>query len=185
MKSIGKSKLSHRPFSLISPRNSDLCWNSYPHSITQPKYTVEQGAEALCNSPAGPPAARSIFGNLWTGWGISLCHKRGRRTLNGKRLSHTKVEEGPLSWKMFLIAALFITGSEGWQNTLLRAGRDREMLQHPGHALLVTKFHPHIGKWTLPWGTIQIFAIIWPLTLLHSKNKRAHTTEILLALTLL
>lgn len=68
---------------------------------------------------------------------------------------------------------------------LLHAGRDREMLQHPGHVLLVTKFCPHMGKRTLPWGTIQIFAIICPLTLLNSKNKRAQTAEILLVLTLL
>lgn len=33
--------------------------------------------------------------------------------MSGKRLSHTKVEEGPFSWKMFVIAALFITGSDG------------------------------------------------------------------------
>lgn len=64
---------------------------------------------------------------------------------------------------------------------LLHAGRDREMLQCPGHVLLVTKFRPHTGKWTLPWGTIQIFAIVCPLTVVHPKNK----PEILLALTLL
>lgn len=60
-----------------------------------------------------------------------------------------------------------------------------EMPQHPGHVLLVTKFHSHTGKRTLPWGTIQIFAIICPLILLNSENKRAQTAEIPLALTLL
>jgi len=68
---------------------------------------------------------------------------------------------------------------------LLWTGRDRAMLWHPGHAFTVTKFLPDTGIWALPQGTIHIFAIIFPLAFLLSKNKRAHTTEILLGLTLL
>lgn len=50
---------------------------------------------------------------------------------------------------------------------------------------LQAQFLPDTGIQTISRGGIHVFAIVCPLTFLFSKNKRAHTTEILLALTLL
>lgn len=187
MSSTGRSKLSHWPFSLISLHNSDLCWNSYPHPITQTKYTIQQWTELLFSSPAGPPATRPVFGNLWTTWRFSLCHKRGRKILSGKRLSHTKVEEGPFSWKMFLIAALLFTGSEGWQNTAAACWQRQRCFSTQVMCFQSQSF-THTWKTDPSLGHHPGICHYLPLclfTLLNSKNKRAQTPEILLPLILL
>lgn len=110
-------RLSHRTFSLISPHNPPLRWDSYPYSIITAEIRCRAGNRTTVRQPHGCASRQTSIWKLWTtGWGFSVCHKRGRKTLGGKVLRHEKLEEGPFSWKMYFIASLFITGSEGWQS---------------------------------------------------------------------